>query len=654
MHDPLLFIGFCSKLNCKHIYNSNSLLMKKFIFILCIVSLGFINTINAQNPQYKTGISVKGLFMDYQSLNGGDFSNFRDYHSGFEIGYHKLLTDRLVLNVPLKVGVVQSHEPVEWLHKSLLGLDVKGQYLLSGPMSQFQPYVIAGIGAVAETEGDFNLQVPAGIGVNIKLEDRAYINFQSEFRYSLKEDRNNLHHGIGFVYLLGKKAMEDEEKEMMEGDSDGDGLVDEIDLCPQQAGPKELSGCPDSDMDGIADYEDQCPTDAGPVEMQGCPDSDGDGVSDATDECPNMAGDPANNGCPSNNDRDGDGIGDAIDNCPDQAGPASNNGCPDNTTDTDGDGIVDANDRCPNRAGLASNGGCPEAQDRDRDGIDDSEDQCPDIPGIAAYAGCPGGEDSDGDGLRNDVDRCPLEAGPISNNGCPDTGRSDRDGDGVDDVNDNCPDEAGSSATNGCPDSDGDGVANNQDRCPNQSGLRAYQGCPDSDGDGIDDSRDNCPNEPGSVASGGCPDTPRVIVTTPTTDPIQYEQPSGSITLSGVGQDDVNYLEQAMRSVQFSAARSTLKRESLEILNQIADIKKRYPNHILSISGHTDSQGSAEVNLALSRRRAQAVYEYLATRGIGISEMTYEGFGSSKPISSNATLSGRQLNRRVEFILLPK
>ena len=94
------------------------------------------------------------------------------------------------------------------------------------------------------------------------------------------------------------------------------------------------------------------------------PDTDGDGVPDASDNCPNEAGPASNNGCPVVTpppDTDGDGVVDASDNCPNEAGPASNGGCPlaSNPPDTDGDGVVDASDNCPAQAGPASNGGCP-------------------------------------------------------------------------------------------------------------------------------------------------------------------------------------------------------------------------------------------------------------------------------------------------------
>ena len=138
-------------------------------------------------------------------------------------------------------------------------------------------------------------------------------------------------------------------------DTDGDGIYDKKDVCPQVPGLKIFNGCPDTDGDGIQDSEDRCPNDPGSIEFEGCPDSDGDGVSNDKDKCPNVAGLSTLAGCP---DADGDGIADADDNCPGTAGPRRNRGCP--WPDSDGDSILDKDDECPNEAGTVANNGCPE------------------------------------------------------------------------------------------------------------------------------------------------------------------------------------------------------------------------------------------------------------------------------------------------------
>ena len=71
-------------------------------------------------------------------------------------------------------------------------------------------------------------------------------------------------------------------------------------MCLEVAGLKEFNGCPDTDGDGVADKDDKCPNEKGPKENNGCPwpDTDGDGVLDKDDECPDQKGTVANNGCP--------------------------------------------------------------------------------------------------------------------------------------------------------------------------------------------------------------------------------------------------------------------------------------------------------------------------------------------------------------------
>ncbi|MCD6355373.1 MAG: OmpA family protein [Prolixibacteraceae bacterium] len=142
-------------------------------------------------------------------------------------------------------------------------------------------------------------------------------------------------------------------------------------------------------------------------------DSDGDGVKDKKDECPDTP--PGvkvdEKGCPL--DRDGDGVPDYKDDCPDTPGEAQFNGCP----DKDGDGIPDIKDDCPDVAGLAKFKGCP---DTDEDGVPDPKDKCAATPkGCPVDAdGCP--LDSDGDGVIDCQDRCPTVAGSVNNEGCPD------------------------------------------------------------------------------------------------------------------------------------------------------------------------------------------------------------------------------------------
>ena len=148
---------------------------------------------------------------------------------------------------------------------------------------------------------------------------------------------------FGFSYAFGN------------GDSDRDGVKDDVDACVNTPGLPELNGCPDDDGDGVRNKEDDCPDVPGLAALAGCPDMDGDTVADKYDSCPETPGIPALDGCP---DADEDGVADNDDNCPEEFGPVENNGCP--WSDRDGDGVFDKDDNCPDVPGTATNAGCPE------------------------------------------------------------------------------------------------------------------------------------------------------------------------------------------------------------------------------------------------------------------------------------------------------
>ncbi len=344
---------------------------------LLVVTLlfAFGSTLKAQNEM---GVSFKRLFLDYQTLQGGDFGAFQDYTNGFEAGVHFPLSDHFMINVPVKIGL--GRKTNDAVNENIYGIDAQLHWFFLSHPDRFKPYILVGGGAVQQDIEGFNFQAPAGIGLDIKLTPNAYFNIQGEFRYSSLENNNNFHYGIGFKYFFAKKSAPDTIVQM--SDMDGDGIADEFDACPTVPGVMAFAGCPDRDGDGVQDSKDDCPDIAGLIELHGCPDADGDGVPDQLDDCPTVPGPAANKGCPTEKDTDGDGVMDDVDKCPDVPGEARFFGCP----DTDGDGVEDAIDKCPT------------------------------IPGLIAFMGCP---DSDKDGIPDNEDKCPNTYGPISNHGCP-------------------------------------------------------------------------------------------------------------------------------------------------------------------------------------------------------------------------------------------
>ncbi len=381
----------------------------------------------------------------------------------------------------------------------------------------------------------------------------------------------------------------------------------------------------DSDGDGIVDSKDKCPNTppATLVNAEGCiPDADKDGIIDAMDACPDTpAGVKVNNkGCEL--DSDGDGVVDSKDKCPETAAgvKVDEQGC---EVDSDGDGVVDSKDKCPETpaGSLVGADGC--IPDADKDGIVDAMDACPDTPtGVKVNdKGCE--LDSDGDGVVDSKDKCPETATgvKVDEQGC----EVDSDGDGVVDSKDKCPNTPVGAKIDdkGCElDTDGDGIADSKDQCPDTAPGQQVgdTGCPliaDADKDGIADDRDLCPE----TVAGSTVDVTGCDLSKP-------------IPLPGV---------------KFVFGSADLTKESIGILNHVAEILARYPDLKLEVAGHTDSVGKAAYNKYLSQKRAESVRDYLIGKGIPAENLTAVGYGETHPIASNRTLKGQRLNRRVEL-----
>jgi len=110
--------------------------------------------------------------------------------------------------------------------------------------------------------------------------------------------------------------------------------------------------------------------------------------------------------------------------------------------------------------------------------------------------------------------------------------------------------------------------------------------------------------------------------------------------------------EVVLNNIFFDFNKATLRPESKTELQNVIEFLQQNPNISLEISGHTDNVGSYEYNLNLSEKRAQAVVDYLIQQGIPSNRLVFKGYSFTKPIASNATEEGRQLNRRVEFKII--
>lgn len=241
-------------------------------------------------------------------------------------------------------------------------------------------------------------------------------------------------------------------------------------------------------------------------------------------------------------------------------------------------------------------------------------------------------KDKDNDGVIDKLDRCPDVSGPVENDGCP---WEDTDNDGVLDKDDECPNENGASENRGCPwdDADGDSVLDNVDDCQDVAGPVENKGCPwpDTDGDGVLDKDDECISLIGTVTNNGCP------------------EPEPEPEVTEAVQDTLN---EYAKTILFNSGKSTIKDESITVLNDIVSILQEYPKAKFAIEGHTDSVGSDVLNQKLSQERASSVMRFLIENGVASTRLTSQGYGESQPLGSNATKAGRAINRRVEINLI--
>jgi outer membrane protein OmpA-like peptidoglycan-associated protein len=340
----------------------------KHLSRLLLASLLFLSfsTVNAQdedNPwAIGVGVNVVDLYPTGEDAPRGDyFSQF------FETDHWNVLPSISKVSVARYIGAGFSAEiagsvnridqigevGVDGQELMYYGADLSVNYSFRELINEegwFDPYL--GVGGSYVWLEDKNFTTANGnLGFNFWFSDNIAFFVQTTYKHAFDdvadggdaEGYKHFQHSAGIKIGFGGS------------DSDGDGVYDKDDDCPETAGLKEFNGCPDSDGDGIPDKEDDCPNTAGPAEYNGCPDSDGDGVVDNEDDCPDTAGEMSLQGCP---DSDGDGIKDGMDDCPNESGPEANNGCP--WPDSDGDGVLDKDDQCPEASGSEANNGCPE------------------------------------------------------------------------------------------------------------------------------------------------------------------------------------------------------------------------------------------------------------------------------------------------------
>ncbi|KIG13021.1 OmpA/MotB [Enhygromyxa salina] len=178
------------------------------------------------------------------------------------------------------------------------------------------------------------------------------------------------------------------------------------------------------------------------------------------------------------------------------------------------------------------------------------------------------------------------------------------------------------------PDPDKDGVAGSSDKCPGEPGLPP-DGCPlrDADQDGVLDPDDACPEQRECVNGfddlDGCPDV----------------LPADLAEVIGV-----------IEGLEFPPDKWDIEPASRPVLDRLAGVLARYPTIELEIAGHIDERAPQLRRRQPSRRRAEAVRDYLIRQGIEPQRLRAVGYGPDVPIADNRTAEGRALNRRVEIV----
>jgi outer membrane protein OmpA-like peptidoglycan-associated protein len=149
--------------------------------------------------------------------------------------------------------------------------------------------------------------------------------------------------------------------------------------------------------------------------------------------------------------------------------------------------------------------------------------------------------------------------------------------------------------------------------------------CPDRDQDGVPDNVDRCPDVAGPMDNWGCPAYKKLVV-----------------------QRDKLELKEKL---YFAWDQAVLQEVSFPVLDEVVQALKDNKGFRVQVDGHASSEGADDHNQTLSEQRADAVLNYLISHGIDRDRLASKGFGSSVPRDTNATIAGRENNRRVEFVV---
>jgi OmpA-OmpF porin, OOP family len=382
--------------------------MKRKVFLLSTVLLLGLVGLQGQNADNKWGIGLHFGVMEYH----GDFDKqFYSFTQGYAVGasLSRYLSPSFDLMGHFFYDRSHSWEDGRtgmptWMHfeadmynlNLLMKYKFNNGYILK-ETAKLSPFLLAGFGgnlSITNGEGEEGMMnditfirpnVYGGAGLSLQIVPALALVVQTSVQMPFIDKIDGVsgiaapnYTKMNDLFMENSVALYITPGKAKKKDSDGDGVPDKLDKCPDTpAGVAvDANGCPlDSDKDGVPDYLDKCP---------------GTPLGEKVDA----------NGCPLDTDKDG--VLDNVDDCPDVPGLVELKGCP----DSDGDGVPDKTDRCPNtpKGYKVDEFGCP--LDSDKDGIPDSEDDCPTKPGVAELKGCPFT-------LEHILDKYDITMGPI-------------------------------------------------------------------------------------------------------------------------------------------------------------------------------------------------------------------------------------------------
>lgn len=230
-------------------------------------------------------------------------------------------------------------------------------------------------------------------------------------------------------------------------------------------------------------------------------------------------------------------------------------------------------------------------------------------------------------------------------------------------------------------DTDGDGIKDSKDQCPEIAGIRKYKGCPMSAEDmaakAAAEKAERMEAEAAAKAKADAEakaraeaeakrraeaeakrlaeeaEARRIAAEAEAARMAEAEAAAAKAAAIKARDTEVRKVfDAALRGIQFNSAKYSFKQESYTVMDEVVSVMSRYSDIRVLIQGHTDSQGDDGRNKTLSENRANAVRDYLISKGVTEGRLVANGLGEDYPVADNKTSEGRANNRRVEFFIM--